>query len=434
MEFRKWDPAEYRKADADALEARKAEIADELEREDSEVPTDDLVEERDLCLDAIRRRSAAASVRAAKPIDSFSPAHDGASAARTWEGAGERRGFSVTRAEDPFDTEEYHRAFAEYVTRGREIPAGVIPEGAMPAYVDHRANAFTTVATDANKVVPTQLMNTIVQKQESYGDIFAGVTKTSYPGGINIPVADVNPAASWITEAKTSSDQKIAVDEYLTFGYYGLEVKLAQSVLASAITLSAFEALFAEKAAEAMVKAKEEAIMRGTGSGQMLGVTVDTRVPAANKVTIAQADMTKWDSWHKNVKARMKKSYRDGEFIMNQATFDSYIDGMVDANGQPVGRTNYGLNGEEQYRFMGKPVHVVDDSILPDYDTALSTKGTVFAVFMRLSDYTINSALPLRTNRWTDYDNNVEKLQLVEWLDGKLVDPNGVLVLSTPAA
>lgn len=421
MAFEKWEQAKYRSADADALEKRKAEIADELENEKSDVATDDLIEERDMCLDAIRRRSAATEVRSAKVVEGFEP-HTGAQAAKTWDNAKHRSGeVRMVREEDPYDTEAYHRAFAEYVTRGKAI------EG-----IETRANAFTTVASDAGNVVPTQLMNTIVEKQTAYGDLFAGVTKTSYPGGVQIPTADIAPTASWITEKATSSDQKLAAGANITFSYYGLEVKLAQSVLASAITLSSFEAKFAEAAARAMVQAKETGIISGTGSGQMLGVTVDSRVPAANKISMADADLGKWDAWHKFVKAKMKKAYRDGEFIMNQATFDAYIDGMVDSNGQPVGRTNYGINGEEQYRFMGKTVHVVDDDILPDFDSAAA--GGAFCIFMRLSDYAINSALPMRTNRWSDHDNNLEKLQMLEFLDGKLVDPYGVLVISKPSA
>lgn len=421
--FKSWEQAQYRAADLDALAARKDEIASEFENEESEVSTEDLKHERDMCLDAIDRRSMAKAMNE-KKVETFTP-HDGPSAAKTWPN--EKRGLEVVSDSDYSDSEEYRRAFMDYVTRGKAIPEDMVHH-----VKEQRANAFTTVGTDAGNVVPTQLQNRIVEEQDSYGDIFAGVTKTSYPGGVEIPTADINPVASWITEAKTSDDQKIAVGDNIVFGYYGLECKIAQSVLASAITLSAFEAKFPEAAAKAMVVAKEAGIISGTGTGQMLGILNDTRVPAANKVTLSDTEITTWKGWHQNVKKAMKKAYRDGEFIMNQATFDAYIDGMVDTNGQPVGRTNYGINGEEQYRFMGKAVHVVDDDILPDYDTAAA--GGAFAIFTRLSDYTINSALPLRTNRWTDYDSNVEKLQMLEWLDGKLVDPFGTLIISKPSA
>ena len=50
----------------------------------------------------------------------------------------------------------------------------------------------------------------------------------------------------------------------------------------------------------------------------------------------------------------MKKSYRDGVFIMAQSTFDSYIAGMVDTVGQPIARVTYGINGEENYRLLAR--------------------------------------------------------------------------------
>ena len=58
-------------------------------------------------------------------------------------------------------------------------------------------------------------------------------------------------------------------------------------------------------------------------------------------------------------------------FIMNQSTFDVGIDGMEDKNGQPIGRTNYGINGEESYRFMGKTVETVEEAASADTPAAV---------------------------------------------------------------
>lgn len=100
----------------------------------------------------------------------------------------------------------------------------------------------------------------------------------------------------------------------------------------------------------------------------------------------------------------MKKAYRNGSFVMNQSTFDTGIDGMEDKNGQPIGRTNYGVNGEETYRFMGKNVETVEDDVLPSWDDA--NEGDVIAVFMNFSDYVINTNMEMQVVKWTDHDNN----------------------------
>ena len=123
----------------------------------------------------------------------------------------------------------------------------------------------------------------------------------------------------------------------------------------------------------------------------------------------------------------MKKAYRKGTFFMSQATFDGYIDGMVDENGQPVGRTNYGINGEETYRFMGKDVETVEDECIAAYDDAAT--GDVVGVFMKATDYAINSNMQLVVVKWTDHENNKLKNKAIMIVDGKLVDPEGVLII-----
>ena len=188
-----------------------------------------------------------------------------------------------------------------------------------------------------------------------------------------------------------------------------------------------FQKLFVPLATEAIVKGVEVAIFNGNGTTQPLGILKDTRVPEANVITISSNDFASWKGWHTAVKAKMKKAYRDGTFFMNQSTFDGYIDGMEDENGQPVGRTNYGINGEENYRFMGKAVETVDDACIAAYDDAV--EGDVIAVFMKPTDYGINSNLEMTTVKWTDHDTNEVKNKCIMICDGKLIDANGVLII-----
>lgn len=184
------------------------------------------------------------------------------------------------------------------------------------------------------------------------------------------------------------------------------------------------EYLFVPMATEAMVKAIEIAIFNGTGEGQPLGVTKDSRVTTV--VTLTQEEYESWNGWHK-VKGKMKKAYRNGSFVMNQSTFDTGIDGMEDKNGQPIGRTNYGVNGEETYRFMGKNVETVEDDVLPSWDDA--NEGDVIAVFMSFSDYVINTNMEMQVVKWTDHDNNKIKNKCLMVVDGKVADANGIILV-----
>lgn len=316
---------------------------------------------------------------------------------------------------DRYDTIAYRTAFMNYVCRGAAIP------------MELRANETTTTA-DSGAVIPTSIMSEIISKLESYGNIYEKVRKLNVQGGVAFPISDLKPTAHWITEEKSSDDQKVSAKNSVTFSYHGLECKIAQSILANVTTLKMFSDLFVPMATEAIVKAIEIGIFKGTGEGQPLGILNDKRVVTV--VELTEAECATWKGWHK-VKGKMKKAYRNGVFIMNQSTFDINIDGMTDDNGQPVGRTNYGINGEEKMRFMGKEVETVDDDILPSFEDAAN--GDVFAVFMKLSDYAINSNMEMQVVKWTDHDDNKVKNKCLTIVDGKALDTNGIILIKKVA-
>lgn len=317
-------------------------------------------------------------------------------------------------AEDPTDTIEYRTAFMNYVCRNVPIPAEL------------RENQVTTTA-DASAVVPKTILNEIIKEMSTFGNIYAKVRKLNVKGGVAIPRLTLKPEAHWVGEKTPSETQNIKADDQVMFTYFGVECKIAQSLLENVTTLDIFQKQFVELATEAIVKAVEIAIFNGNGITQPTGILKDSKVPAGNVITMTPEEFASWDGWHKKVKARMKKAYRNGEFIMAQSTFDSHIDGMVDKNGQPIGRINYGLNGEENYRFMGKTVETVEDECIASWDDA--SVGDVVAVFVKLTDYGINTNMQMTTVKWVDHDNNEIKNKCTMILDGKLIDPNGVLII-----
>lgn len=332
-------------------------------------------------------------------------------------GAMQTRKTEPKKAVDPYDTDEYRNAFMAFCKNGTPIPQNL------------RADAITKT-TDASAVIPTTILNEIISEVKTYGSLYAQVRKLNIQGGVQVPILSLKPTATWITAntgTSESDEQKLQANTSITFSYYGLECKVAQTLLVNVTTLEMFQNLFVSLAVEAMAKALDIAIISGTGSGQPTGVTVDTRVPTANKITLTAAEIASWSDWKKKVFAKMKKSYRDGIFFMAQSTFDGYIDGMVDSNGQPIGRVNYGIDGAENYRFGGKTVETVEDDVIKAYDDA--STGDVFAVFFKPSDYAFNSNLEMQTVKWVDNDTNEIKNKVILIADGKLIDPNGVLII-----
>ena len=163
----------------------------------------------------------------------------------------------------------------------------------------------------------------------------------------------------------------------------------------------------------------------------MTGITVDSRVPTANVIEMTEADFGKWASWKKKVFAKIPKAYRNGVFVMAQSTFDAHIDAMVDTTGQPIGRVNYGIDGGEVYRFGGKTVETVEPTLIPDFDTAEA--GDVVAIFCNFNDYVVNTNMQMTTTRWVDNNSNEIKNKALMFVDGKLADPNGVIIIKKAA-
>ena len=320
--------------------------------------------------------------------------------------------------EDPYGTIEYRTAFMKYAQSGLITP-------------ELRIDAMTTVS-EVTAVIPTTILNEVIRKITVYGQIFRRVRPLNIKGGVTIPILSLKPTATWIGEATPSDKKKVTANTSISFAYYGLECKVAVSLLADTTTLAGFETTIIDLIVEAMITGMDKGVISGTGSGQMLGITLDTRVPAAQIVTLASGDFIEWEQWKKQVFAKMPLAYKAGAtFLMASGTFEGYIDGMVDANGQPIGRVNYGITEGAQERFGGKEVIEVEDDVITPYDDA--TTGEVVAIYCNLKNYGLNSNMQMTMFRYFDHDTNewIDKAILI--CDGKLIDPNGVVIIKKGA-
>lgn len=429
--FEMFTMEQYRSLDSDGLNARRDAIAAEFENAESAVSLADLQAESKRCQDEYSRRNAAAQIRSAN----IAAIANGAgrvierSANHTPNGAAQ----ASTANEDPFDTAEYRNAFMAYVQRGIAIPRE-LRDGTNAGTVTHSSTlaTATTLSGDNAPEIPTTMGKEIVQKMAEYGDIWNKVRKLSVQGGLWFRVLDIKPTATWLTENNTSDWQKVTSDMTITFNFYMLECRMAQSLLAQAVTFADFQALFVPAVAEAIVRALEQAIVRGDGNGKFQGIVNDPRI--TNIVEMTEAEFANWQMWHKKVKAAMPKSYRNGEFIMAQSTWDSYIETMADDDRAPVSAGYNPVTGEEVYRLVGKSVTTVEPDILPDFDTAGA--GDVVAIFGDLTNYVVNTqpGMPLTVKRWVDDDTNTEKIKALMAADGKVLDPYGFILIKKKAS
>lgn len=311
---------------------------------------------------------------------------------------------------DKYGSMAYRKAFMQYVCRGAEIPA------------EYRADAASKT-TDVGAVIPTTVLNQIVEKLESTGMILALVTRTAYKGGVGIPVSTVKPTATWVSEGKGSDKQKkdIKKEGMITFAYHKLRCAVAVSLEVDTMAMSAFETLLINNIVEAMTKALEQSIIDGDGTGKPKGILQETPADgqSIDSTAPAYADLI-------NAEAALPQAYENGAvWCMSKKTFMQYY-GLTDTNGQPIGRVNYGIAGKPERVLLGRPVVCCD--YVTSYAASLDA-GTPFAFLFNFKDYVLNTNYAMGVKKYEDNDTDDMVTKGIMMADGKVVDKNSLVVI-----
>ena len=318
--------------------------------------------------------------------------------------------------EDFSNTTEYRKAFMNYATKGISIPGEF-----------KNANANTKTA-DVGAVIPQTVLSKIIEKMESTGMILPLITRTSYKGGVSIPTSTVKPVATWVAEGVGSDRQKKTTGS-ITFQYYKLRCAISNSLEVETMALDVFETTFINNVVEAMTKALEQAIITGTGVGQPKGILKET-VAAGQNVDITKAGKLEYKTLI-SAEAALPLAYESGAvWFMTKKTFMEFV-GMVDLQGQPIARVNYGINGQADRTLLGRRV------VLNDYMTSYDGTGAtehIFAFLFNPSDYVLNSNLNMTIKRYEDNETDDMVTKALMLVDGKVVDVNSLVTLTKKAA
>ena len=175
------------------------------------------------------------------------------------------------------------------------------------------------------------------------------------------------------------------------------------------------------------MEAMDKGILSGTGAGQLLGITKDSRVK--NSIELTETDMADWTAWRKKLFAKVPLSKRGkGEFLFPPSTVESYLLTMKDNNNRPLFReATEGNVGNLAGSFFGRDVTLVEPDVIADFDTAAS--GDVIGVFWVPSDYAINTNLEFGMKRWFDDDKNEWVNKGLTIADGKILDASGCYLI-----
>ena len=314
--------------------------------------------------------------------------------------------------EDMYDCVEYRKAFMAHVIKGEALPGRFV-------------NADqSTRTTDIPAVIPTTVMEKIIEKMESTGMILPLVTRTAYKGGVKIPTSTVKPTATWVAEGAGSPKQKKPTGS-IDFAYNKLRCAISVSLETDTMALAVFESAFIQNVTEAMVKALEQAIVGGTGSGQPKGILAETP-EEGQALELAAADKLDYKLLT-DAEAALPLAYENGAvWLMTKKTFMGFV-GMVDANKQPIARVNTGLNGRPERTLLGRTV-VLND-YMPSYADTMAADGVVAALF-NMKDYVLNTNLDMTVKRYEDNDTDDQITKALMLVDGKVVDKRSLVTIT----
>lgn len=327
---------------------------------------------------------------------------------------------------DQFSTMEYRQAFMRYAQTGAQT-AGIL-EVDMSTRDGSPANTTTLGAT-----IPTTILNEFINEiRKRYGNLYAKVRKLNIPGAVKVPIADLQATFKWITEDTVSPRQNAgSIDKYVMFEYNMAEIRVAQSLLSSIVSIDLFEREVVRIMMIAYMQAMDTGIVKGTGNGQMLGILNDARV--TNVVEMTAADINDWTAWRKKFFAKLPLGYREGEFIFPLATVDAYLETMADANNNPVFRQATGLEVNDgdatdpNGRFFGRRISLVEPDIIPDFDSA--NAGDVIGIFWQPEEYAINTNMQFGMRRYFDEERNQWVNKMLTVVDGKVLNPMGIVLI-----
>lgn len=319
---------------------------------------------------------------------------------------------------------EYRKAFMAYIQKGTPIPAEL-------------RNGEVISTNDTGAAIPLTVMNEVINTiRKRYGNLYAKVRKTSVPGGVEYPIGALQASFKWINESTVSPRQKTDKLGKVSFGNHVAEIRVAQTFLSQLLTLSAFEAELTRIIAIAYLEAMDKAIVAGSGDGSPLGILNDARV--TNTIAMNAADMSNWKAWRKNFFAKLPLGYRAGEFIFPMSTVESYLETMSDDNNNPVFRQATGLevgDGDAAFpagRFFGREISLVEEDILPDFDTA--SVGDVIGIYWQPEEYAINENFGFTMRRYYDEETNEWVDKALAVADGKILNPTGYYLITKKAS
>lgn len=318
-----------------------------------------------------------------------------------------------TDVEDITASADYRKAFMNNIIKGEDMPQ---------EFMNIDSNTKTT---DVGILIPSTVVEKIVEKIEATGMILPLVNRTAIKGGVTIPTSTLKPVATWVAEGGTSDKQKKTASGTISFAYHKLRCAVSVSLETDVMALGVFEATLIKNVAEAMTKALEQSIVSGDGNGKPKGILTETP-NVGQDLEFAVID---YDTLI-DAEAALPLEYEaNAVYCMTKKTFMEYQK-IKDTTGQPIARVNYGIGGKPERSLLGRTAILCN--YLDSFSATLEV-GKPFAFLFNFQDYTLNTNFNMGLKKYEDNETEDQITKAVMLVDGKVVDKGSLVILKKKA-
>ena len=350
-----------------------------------------------------------------------------------------QRGQASNNEEDILSSMEYRMAFKQYAQTGtRSAKLNEI----LTQYRAETRAAGEVTSEELGVLIPHTVLQELIKKIEgSYGQFSSRVRMLNVQGGVEVPIADFDATFTWSgtegndKEHGVSADQKVdGAKGSVVFSYHIGEIRIAQSLLQSILSVEVFEKELINALLSAYLKARDIAVLKGTGNAQPTGILTDVaaglkRIPAANIIEFTEEEISDWTAWEKKLFANIPLGMEgdNPEFAMAKQTYVGNLCTLKDANNQPINKAGFDAS-DKQYKFNEYPVLRTEQDLFKSFD--LCANGEYFGIFwVPEKAYGINSNMTFGYKRYFDEDKNKWITKGLVILDGKPLNTNYIYLL-----
>lgn len=356
-----------------------------------------------------------------------------------------QRGQEINNDEDMLSSMEYRTEFKRYAQTGKRTDKlnKILAQYRTKMMENSETRAAGEVESDALGVlIPHTVLQELIQKiEKSYGQFSSRVRMLNVAGGVEIPISEFEAEFTWSgsdgkdTEHGVSDEQDAGgVNGSVVFSYHIGEIRIAQSLLQSILSVEVFEKELVKTLLKAYLKARDEAVLKGTGNAQPTGILTDVaaglqRVPTSNIITFTEEEIADWTAWEKKLFANIPIGMEGAnpEFAMAKQTFVGNLCTLKDTNGQPINKAGFDVT-DKQYKFNEYSVLRTEQNLFKSFDSC--DDGEYFGIFWVPEEaYGINSNMTFGYKRYFDEDKNKWITKGLVILDGKPLNTNYIYLL-----